>query len=167
MPAEIGHHLGSDRNNLIEAPSVRGMAQLLRRREEHIYALRTVFNRQPGIIHMAADVGQHPCPQSTGSDPFEITGALGRGSRRRQFDILNTEGIKCFGHSDTLFAGEGGTGKLLTFTQGGIDQVKPIRHGHCSGSPRAQGTHQTTQADSIAALPQRDPAPPADTASLT
>lgn len=79
-----------------------------------------------GVVHVATDVRQDLGLQAQFADGLTVlTGLLG-GHWRGQFDVIDTEVVQGLGDFDLLLLVEEGVGKLLTFTQGGVDQLEVV-----------------------------------------
>jgi hypothetical protein len=81
------------------------------------YTVRTSFDGDPGIVHVAADVGEDLGLESELADGLAVCAGLLRGGGGGEFNVLDPEGIEGLGDRDFSLGVEEGVGKLLALLQ--------------------------------------------------
>jgi hypothetical protein len=81
------------------------------------YIVRTSFDGDPGIVHVAADVGEDLGLESELADGLAVCAGLLRGGGGGEFNVLDPKGIEGLGDRDFSLGVEEGVGKLLALLQ--------------------------------------------------
>ncbi|KAH3676951.1 hypothetical protein OGATHE_001441 [Ogataea polymorpha] len=104
--------------------TVRILSQKLGGSNDHIDTINTCLNCNLSIIHMTSDVSQNLSLKPKFTNGLAIDSTLLGGNRRGQFNVVDTKVIQSLGDFNLFFCAEEGVGKLLTFSQGRLNQLE-------------------------------------------
>ena len=114
---DVAHDFGTGLDDLVNRLAARERPHGGRGAEQDVDAVGAGVDREPGVIEVTAHVGEHLGSQGPRRDGPQVGFGLGRGTGRRQLEVLNAELVEHLRDRDLLQGREVGRGELLAFPQ--------------------------------------------------
>ena len=98
--------------------------QMAARSNDHVNAVHSGCDGELGILHVTSHVCEDLGLQSELADSLAVQSRLLRSGRRCEFDVVDTKLVEELGDLDLGLGVEEGIGKLLTLTEGRLDDLE-------------------------------------------